>query len=183
MCAGDIPGVLAGEKKNMADFTLSSTSKTSVRKLPAPIADAATFSGIIESILADNPWGCTSWEGSGESHDPVEKASEAYTARIVYEDTLGKVVGTAAARAPTLAGFNAAKTELLGNAALEAATGGSAVADPDSEAYACRLKCHAANGEIFSVSFTRTSVRVSAYEDDSILATIETWADGVTVLN
>lgn len=167
----------------MADFTLSTTNKTSVRKLTVPIADAATFNGIIENILTNNPWGCTSWEGAGVSHDPVEKASEAYTARVMYENTLGRVVGTAAARAPNLAGFNAAKTEILGNAALEAATGGSAVADPDSEAYACRLKCHAANGEVYSVAFTRTSVRVSSYEDDSVLATIETWADGVTALN
>jgi hypothetical protein len=71
--------------------------------------DAATFSGIIENILTNNPWGCTPWESAGE----------AYTARIVYEDALGRVVGTAAARAPTLAGFTAAKTEILGNTALE----------------------------------------------------------------
>jgi hypothetical protein len=166
----------------MADFTLSTTNKTSVRKLTVPIADAATFNGIIESIVADNPWGCTSWEGAGESHDPVEKASEAYTARIVYENTLGRVAGTAAARAPTLAGFTAAKTEILGNTALETAIGGTAVEDPDSEAYACRLRCHAANGEVYAVAFTRTSVRVSSYEDDAILAAVETWADGVPAL-
>jgi hypothetical protein len=167
----------------MADFTLSTTNKTSVRKLSAPIADAATFNGIIENILTNNPWGCTPWESAGESHAAVEKASEAYTARIMYENTLGRVVGTAAARAPTLAGFTAAKTEVLGNTALEAAIGGTAVADPDSEAYTCRLRCHAANGEVYSVAFTRTSVRVSSYEDDALLATIEAWADGVTALN
>jgi hypothetical protein len=80
----------------------------------------------------------------------------------------GKVVGTAAARAPSFAGFTAAKTEILGNATLASALGGSAVADPDSEVY--------------SVAFTRTSVRVSSYEDDNVLATIETWADGVAAL-
>jgi len=167
----------------MADFQLSTTSKTSVRKLSVPIADAATFSGIIENVLTNNPWGCTPWEGAGESHDPVEKAGEAYTARVMYENALGKVVGTAAARAPTLAGFTAAKTEVLGNTALEGAIGGTAVADPDRETYACRLRCHAANGEVYSVAFTRTSVRVSSYEDDAILAAIEAWADGVTPLN
>ena len=167
----------------MADFTLSTTNKTSVRKLAAPIADAAAFNGIIQDILTNNPWGCTSWEGAGESHDPVEKASEAYTARVMYENALGRVVGTAAARAPTLAGFTAAKTEILGNTALETAIGGSPVADPDSETYACRLRCHAANGEVYSVAFTRTSVRVSSYEDDAVLATVETWADSVPALN
>ncbi|WP_298669305.1 hypothetical protein [uncultured Methanofollis sp.] len=167
----------------MADFQLSSTSKTSVRKLPAPIADAATFNGIIENVLKNNPWGCTPWESAGESHAAVEKAGEAYTARVVYEDTLGRAIGTASARAPTLAGFTAAKNEIIGNAALETAIGGTAVADPDREAYTCRLRCHAANGEVYSVAFTRTSVRVSSYEDDNVLAAIETWADGVTALN
>jgi hypothetical protein len=166
----------------MADFTLSTTSKTAVRKLSAPIADAATFSGIIQDILTNNPWGCTSWEAGGIAHDPVEKASEAYTARIVYEDDLGRAVGTASARAPTLAGFTAAKTEILGNAALASALGGSAVADPDREAYACRLRCHDPDGEVYSVAFTRTSVRVSSYGDDVVLAVVETWADGVPAL-
>jgi hypothetical protein len=149
----------------MADFTQSSTSKTSVRKLATPIADAATFSGITEGIFAENPWNYTSWEGASEAHKPVEKAHEAYTARIIYENALGEVVSTAAARAPTLARFNAA---------LEAVNSESAVADPDSEAYACRLRCHAANGEVFSVAFTHIPLWVSVYKGNTILATIKT---------
>jgi len=35
---------------------------------------------------------------------------------------------------------------------------------------------------MFYVSFTRKAVRVTSYEDDAILSTIETWADGVTAL-
>ncbi|MBP2146257.1 hypothetical protein J2129_001711 [Methanofollis sp. W23] len=166
----------------MADFVLSTTNKTSVRTLTAPVVDAETFNGIIENVLTNNPWGCTPWEGAGESHDGVEKASEAYTARIVYEDEFGGVIGNASARAPTLAGFDAAKTELLGNTALESAVGGHAVADPDRESYACRLRCHDANGEVYFVAFSRTSVRISSYEDDAISDAIETWADGVAAL-
>jgi hypothetical protein len=166
----------------MAKFVLVSVTKTAVGKLSAPIADAAAFSGIVENVLADNPWGCTSWEGAGESHPAVEKVSEAYTARIVYENGVGRAVGTASARAPTLVGFTAAKTEVLGNAALASALGGTAVADPDREAYSCRLRCHDPAGEVYSVAFTRTSVRVSGYEDDAVLAVIEAWTDGVPAL-
>jgi len=36
---------------------------------------------------------------------------------------------------------------------------------------------------MFYVSFTRKSVRLTSYEDDAILTTVETWADGVTALN
>jgi hypothetical protein len=167
----------------MADFTQTSIVKTAVRDLAAPIVDAATFSGISEDIIANNPWGCTAYSPSGVEHAAVEKASEAYTAKVMYEDTLGAVIGETSAEAPTLAAYNAAKTKLLGNTVLETAMGGSTVHNPDSETFNTRLKCHAANGELFYVSFTRKSVRVSSYEDDTLLSTIETWADGVTALN
>jgi hypothetical protein len=38
------------------------------------------------------------------------------------------------------------------------------------------------NGEVYSVTFTRTSVRLSSYLDDALPGTIEAWADGVTTL-
>ncbi|TAJ43633.1 hypothetical protein [Methanofollis fontis] len=167
----------------MADFTQTSVTKTAVRELPAPIADAATFAGIIADIIANNPWGCTPYTSGGVEHAAVEKASESYTVKVNYEDEEGAVIGDAAVDCPSLSGFNAAATELQGNEALETAVGGDVVRNPDADTFNCRLKCHAANGELYYVSFTRKSVRVTSYEDDSILTTIETWADGVTALN
>ncbi|MBP2144586.1 hypothetical protein J2129_000040 [Methanofollis sp. W23] len=166
----------------MAEFVLTSVNKTAVRKLDAPIADAAAFSGIIESILADNPWDCTPWEGVGVAHDGVEKVREAYTTRIEYEHGPGRTAGTASARTSSLERFTAARTTLLDNTVLESALGGRAGADPARETYACRLRCHDANGEIYSVAFTRTSVRVSGFEDIEILRGIEAWADDVPAL-
>jgi len=64
-----------------------------------------------------------------------------------------------------------------------AVIGGDAVRNPDADTLSCQLKCHAANGEMFYVSFTRKSVRLTSYEDDAILTTIETWADEVMALN
>lgn len=161
----------------------TSQTKTVVRKLSAPIVDAATFSGIIEDIIANNPWGCTPYSSGGVEHAVVEKVDESYTAKVMYENTLGRVVGESTAEAPTLAAYNAAKTELLGNTALETALDGSAVHNPAGETFNARLKCHDADGELYYVSFTRKSVRVSSYEDDTLLATIEAWADGVPALN
>jgi len=44
------------------------------------------------------------------------------------------------------------------------------------------VKCHAANGEFYNVTFKRDKVTLSSYEDDAILDTIETWADSVPAL-
>jgi len=77
----------------------------------------------------------------------------------------------------------AAATAILNDTALATAIGGDPVRNPDADTFTCRLKCHAANGEMFYVSFTRKSVRLTSYEDDAILTTVETWADEVTALN
>jgi len=167
----------------MADFTQTAVVKTAVRELPAPITDAATFSGIIEGIIADNPWGCTPYVSAGVEHDAVEKASESYTVKVNFEDVEGNVVGDTSAEAPSLAAYNAAATAILNDTALATAIGGDPVRNPDADTFTCRLKCHAANGEMFYVSFTRKTVRLTSYEDDAILTTVETWADGVTALN
>jgi hypothetical protein len=91
-------------------------------------------------------------------------------------------MGTVTARAPTVAGFNTAATNILGNSALAAALGGTAVRDSARETFSCQLRCHDANGEDYSVTFTRNRVRISSYEDDAILARIEAWADTVAAL-
>jgi len=166
----------------MADFTQTAVVKTAVRELPAPIADAATFSGIIEDIISENPWGCTAYTSGGVEHAAVEKASESYTVKVNFEDGEGGIVGDASAEAGSLAGYNAAATAILADTDLATAIGGTAVRNPDADTFTCRLKCHASNSELFYVSFTRKAVRVTSYEDDAILSTIETWADGVTAL-
>ncbi|MDK2974608.1 MAG: hypothetical protein PWP08_979 [Methanofollis sp.] len=55
------------------------------------------------------------------------------------------------------------------------------VAFPD--AFSCQLRCRDATGETYDVAFSRESVRVTSYEDDAVLAVVETWADGVAALN
>jgi len=64
-----------------------------------------------------------------------------------------------------------------------AVIGGDAVRNPDADTFSCQLKCHDANGETYYVALARESVRITSYEDDAVLATVETWADGVAALN
>ena len=166
----------------MADFVQTSNTKTAVRELAAPIADATTFSTIVEGVISGNPFGCTAYIYGDLPQDPVVKSREAYTAYVLFEDPEAKTIGTITARANTVAGFSAAITEILANAALAAAMGGDAVRDSDAENYVCTLRCHDANGEVYYVSFSRDQVRISSYSDDAIVATVESWADTVPAL-
>jgi hypothetical protein len=97
---------------------------------------------------------------------------------VVYENpTTLKNMGTATAKASTVAGYSAVATALVGNAALATAIGGDPIQDTEGEGYSISLNCHDANGEDYTVTFTRKTVTISSYEDNAIVARIETWAD------
>ena len=90
----------------MADFVQSANVKSATRTLAEPIADVATFNTIVQSVITDNPFECVAYMTAGESHPPVEKTKEAYTAKLVYQDTMAKTVGTGSHKFDTLARFN-----------------------------------------------------------------------------
>jgi len=167
----------------MGDFVESSITKTAVRKLTAPIADITAFNGIVAGVIADNPWNCTAYQVGTESYNPVTKSKEAYTARIAYQDGDAVTVGTVSAKAPTVAGFNAAVTAVLADTALQTAMGAVAASHAgDDDTFSATLKCHDANGEVYTVSFSRSQVTIGSYSDDAIRTRVETWADGVPAL-
>lgn len=72
--------------------------KTAVRELAAPIDSMAAFTSIIDDILTNNPWGCTSYEQAGVTLPGVSKASESYTGRVIYENNEAKTSGQSASR-------------------------------------------------------------------------------------
>jgi hypothetical protein len=166
----------------MADFVQKTNVKTAVRTLANPIADVSTFNTIVSSVITDNPFACTAYQTAGVSHLPVVKARENYVAKIVYQDSDAKTVGTESGRFSTVAGFNAGATALLGSAALTAAHGGTPVRDTGNETYSATLNCHDTNGEIYMVTFGRDSVSLTSYSDDAIRTKVETWADTVAAL-
>ncbi len=166
----------------MADFIEKSNTRTAVRELSIPIADISTFDAIVASVLADNPFGCVDYIEGGVTYDGVTLNRESYTAKVNFEDDDGKRVGAISARAPTVAAFGTVATNLMGNAALATAMGGEAVRDAEHDSYSCQLKCHDPSGEIYYVTFSRDAVRITAYEDNAIRTTVETWADGMPAL-
>ena len=166
----------------MADFTPKSTVKSAVRNLTSPFANKGAMNTIIGTILANNPWGCTPYISGGENLPAVAKSSESYSGKVIYENNDGKQVGTITIKAPSSSGFDTCMTNVLADTGLETAMGGVASHDNSEDTFSVTLKCHAANGELYNVRFSRDAVTVSSYESDSILTTIETWADTVPEL-
>lgn len=170
--------------RTMGDFTQKTVLKSAVRNLAAPVADYATFSALVQDIIDNNPWGCTSYQSSGVTKPGVEKSKEAYAATVVYENAEAKTVGSIPVRGPTMAAVNTAVTQITGNAAITSGMGAGVSVSRDSseDSFSCTLKCHDNNGEIYSVNFKRNSITVSSYEADAIRTNLESWADTVAIL-
>ena len=168
----------------MADFVQKTVNKTAVRDLAVPIATVTSFNNLIESVIADNPFGCVGYTGSdGVPVDPVVRNREHYTAKVNFLDGEGKRVGNVSLQSPTIAAFEANAAEVLANAALATAMGASdALRNGPGETYYCQLKCHDPSGDDYYVTFTRKTVRISSYQDDAIRTAVETWADAVGAL-
>jgi len=168
----------------MADFTQTTVNKTAVRDLTVPIADVTSFNALIESVIADNPFGCVGYTTkAGETIAPVVRNREHYTAKVDFLDGEGKRVGTVSLQSPSIAAFNANASEVLANTALAAAMGATdALRNGPGETYYAQLKCHDPSGDDYYVTFTRRTVRVSSYQDDAIKDAVETWADDVPAL-
>jgi predicted RNA methylase len=166
----------------MADFTQNSAVKSAVRKLAEPLADVDAFNTLVQSVITNNPFGCAARIVSGVNHPPVEKSKEIYTAKFVYQDEDAKKIGSGSESYCTVAGYKTGINAVLANTANVTAHGGTPAHDSDGDTFSATLRCYAANGEIFMVTFARQQVSISSYEDDSIRIVIETWADGVTAL-
>lgn len=60
----------------MADFVQQSNVKSATRELAAPIADVATFAGIIQGILDTNQFRCTAYETSSQVLEDETRAMD-----------------------------------------------------------------------------------------------------------
>ncbi len=166
----------------MADFTTSSTTKSAVRKLAAPLADVTAFDNIVQGVITNNPFQCSTYNQGGADHPGVERSKQGYTARILYQDTNGKAIAIITVRSPTIAGFTAVANQIVADTAIATALGGTPVRDLDNEKFAASLKCHDANGELYFVNFSREQVTLTSYSDEAIRTRVETWADTVAAL-
>jgi len=166
----------------MADFTTKSVTKSAERKLSSPIGTVASFLALVQDIIDNNPWGCTSYTSNNETVAAVVRGTEHYSGKVVYENAQAKTVGQISVKAPTSAAFSTDISTIMGTTAINTAMGGTPSHDSSEDTFSCALKCHNTNGELFTVTFRRDSVVVSGYEADTILTGIEAWADTVALL-
>ncbi len=93
---------------------------------------------------------------AGESHPPVEKTKEAYTAKIVYQDSDAKSRRHRTHKFNTLAGFNAGVHRACSPLRPSRPhTAAPPPMTPMSETFSATLKCHDPNGELYLVNFSR----------------------------
>lgn len=157
----------------MANFVSKSVVKSATRVLTSPIASLANFTEVVDDILTNNPFGCTTYEIGGVSMPAVQKTKEAYTARFIYEDNEANAVGTTSVKCPTTAAYNGVVTAVPAATAINTAIGHTGVHVLDDDSFSATVRCHAANGELYNVLVTRAAVTVSGYSADSILTTVE----------
>ena len=166
----------------MADFTTSNTTKSAVRKLADPLADVTAFDNLVQGVITNNPFQCTTYNAGGADHPPVERTKQGYTARVFYQDPEVRTIAVITVRAPTIAAFTSVANRIVADAEIAAALGGTPVRDLDNEKFTSTLKCHDANGEIYFVNFSREQVTLTSFSDEAIRNRVETWADTVPAL-
>lgn len=165
----------------MGDFFNTGTVKSSVRKF-TDFADRAAFDAIVTAILA-NPWGCTSYMSGTTSKPAIAQTKFAQSGKIAYQNNEAKVIGTITVRSPNAAGFDTIIADVLADTDLRTAMGGVPAHDSSEDSFSATFSCHSEDGEIYNVALTRNTMTVSSYTADSILSTIETWADAQPTLN
>jgi len=166
----------------MADFVQKSVTKSSGRTLTTKWDTIVNFGTLMQSIITNNPWGCTSYASAGETLAGVRQTSGYYAGKVVYTNTSGKQVGSITVKGPDSTAFSTGIATVLAATAITEVMGGTPSHDSSEDSFNCALTCHDPNGEVYKVTFTRDSVSVSGYEADSILTTIETWADSQPAL-
>ena len=170
----------------MADFIQTAVSKSATRELRYPHATYAGYETIVNNAVANAGvnWGCVPYTSPSQGPRPAaEITAQYYAGRVSYQNTMGRVIATITIRAPNKAAFDTARTEIYGNTAIETAIGGTAIYDQMTDTFSTTVRCNSASGDIFNVAFTRKSVRVTSYNDDAVLAALETWADGISALD
>jgi hypothetical protein len=115
-------------------------------------------------VIDTNAFQCVNHEVAGVTVPGVSRSSQPFGIRVLYENqTTLKNIGNATTKTSTIAGYTADAAALVGNT--------------EGKGYSISLNCHDANGEDNTVTFTQKTVTISSYEDNAIVARLNTWAN------
>jgi len=166
----------------MPDFKPKPGTKSAYRLLKSPIADVTEFEKIVQSLILENPLGCTTYRTVRKHYPPVQKVREMYTAKFVYLNAKGKRIGTGLDMYDSIEGYQTGIAAVISNMANIASHRGKVRHLPDADLFSVILKCHDSKGELYFLSLARNRVTLSSYRDDSIRKRAERWTDGVPEL-
>jgi hypothetical protein len=166
----------------MPDFKPKPGTKSAYRKLKKPIADVTVFEKIVQSLILENPIGCTSYRTARKHYPPVQKVREMYTAKFVYLNPTGKQIGRGLDMYNSVEGYQTGIAAVISNMANIASHRGKVKHLPDADLFSVLLKCHDHDGELYFLSIARDRVTLSSYTDDAIRKRVEKWTDWVPEL-
>ena len=154
-------------------------TKSAVRILKQPLPDITAFDAVVQSLVLNNPLGCTSYRSAKKNHPPVEIVREMYTAKFVYLNAIGKQIGIGLDRYDSVEGYYTGIAAVISNMANIAAHRGKVRHIPAADLFSVLMKCHDKDRELYFLSIARGRVTLSSYNDDTIRERVEKWADGV----
>lgn len=106
---------------------IQDTAHTFFYRYVSPGIKVTTFNALVQDIIDNNPWGCTTYQSAGVNKPAVEKSSQYFSGKVVYENAEAKTIGTVGIKANTSAGFTTAISNTTANAALTTSMGGDSV--------------------------------------------------------
>lgn len=166
----------------MPDFRPRPGTKRSYRTLKNPIPDITAFNAIIQSLVYQNPLGCTSYNARRKHYPPVQKVREMYTAKFEYRNERGKRIGTTIEMYDTVEGYETGISAVIANMANRASHRGMPKHLPARDLFSVMLKCYDPSGELYFLSIARNRITISSYTDDAIRKRVEEWTDSVPAL-
>jgi hypothetical protein len=163
-------------------FTPKAGTRSAVHLLKKPIADIAAFNAIVQTLILQNPLGCTSYRTVKKHHPPVVKVRERYTAKFVYEDIRKKQIGSSSEVYDSIEGYQDGIHAVLSNMANGTAHRGKAQHLPGADHFSVILKCHDPGGEMYFLSLARDRITVASYTDDAIRRNVGKWTERIPAL-
>ncbi len=166
----------------MAHFKEKTGNRSAFWYLRNPFPDVRAFDAVVRLLVLKNPLGCLPYMKAGRNHPPVEKVREMYTAKFVYEDALGKQVGSGLDMYTSVEGYQYGIAAVISNMANVAAHRGKVRHVPASDHFSVTLKCNDPGCGIFFLSISRERLTLSGYGDEELPGRVGKWANGIPEL-
>lgn len=165
----------------MAHFNQKPGTRSSVHHFKNLFSDISSFDRVIQSLVLENPLGCTSYMSLKRNHPPVEIVRQRYTAKFVYLNESGMRIGTGSDMYDSVEGYQNGIAAIISNLANREAHRGKVRHIPSSDLFSVIMKCHDPNGELYFLSMARNRVTLSSYEAEEIRSRFGDWVKDLTV--